>query len=137
VVSRYVVPKQPSVKELRILNESTQFNFSKDANAFAATARSFQTSNEGSYRELTTSALRPEMLINIPLLLNVPGVAGVKIDFLDRSDQWMVNFYRTVAKAATEPKDSVVEKRRMNAQTLLKLKLAPAGGCAIRLVPAR
>jgi alpha-glucosidase len=25
------------------------------------------------------------------------GVAGVKIDFLDRSDQWMVNFYRTVA----------------------------------------
>jgi hypothetical protein len=29
--------------------------------------------NEGSYRELTTSALRPEMLINIPLLLNVPG----------------------------------------------------------------
>jgi alpha-glucosidase len=72
VAFRYVVPEQPSVKELRILNESTQFNFSKDANAFAATARSFQTSNEGSYRELTTSALRPEMLINIPLLLNVP-----------------------------------------------------------------
>ena len=29
------------------------------------------------------------------------GVAGIKIDFMDRSDQWMVNFYeRTVAEAA-------------------------------------
>lgn len=28
------------------------------------------------------------------------GVAGVKIDFMDRSDQWMVNFYERVVKAA-------------------------------------
>ena len=28
------------------------------------------------------------------------GVAGVKIDYMNRDDQWMVNFYRTVAKAA-------------------------------------
>lgn len=29
------------------------------------------------------------------------GVAGIKIDFMDRSDQWMVNYYeRTVAEAA-------------------------------------
>ena len=28
------------------------------------------------------------------------GVAGVKVDFMDRDDQWMVNFYHRVAKAA-------------------------------------
>lgn len=28
------------------------------------------------------------------------GVAGVKIDFMDRDDQWMVDFYHRVAKAA-------------------------------------
>lgn len=28
------------------------------------------------------------------------GVAGVKIDFMDRSDQWMVNYYERVAKEA-------------------------------------
>ncbi|MBP3481793.1 MAG: glycoside hydrolase family 97 protein [Alistipes sp.] len=28
------------------------------------------------------------------------GVKGVKIDFMDRSDQWMVNFYERVASAA-------------------------------------
>ncbi len=30
------------------------------------------------------------------------GIAGVKIDFMDRSDQWMVNYYEKVAKKAAE-----------------------------------
>jgi len=30
------------------------------------------------------------------------GLAGVKIDFMDRDDQWMVDFYRRVAKLAAE-----------------------------------
>lgn len=30
------------------------------------------------------------------------GVVGVKIDFMDRSDQWMVNFYERVAKEAAK-----------------------------------
>lgn len=32
------------------------------------------------------------------------GVKGVKIDFMDRSDQWMVNYYETVAKEAAKYK---------------------------------
>ena len=28
------------------------------------------------------------------------GIAGVKIDFMDRADQWMVNWYRDMAKKA-------------------------------------
>ena len=30
------------------------------------------------------------------------GIQGVKIDFMDRSDQWMVNFYERVAKEAAK-----------------------------------
>lgn len=30
------------------------------------------------------------------------GIKGVKIDFMDRSDQWMVNYYERVAKKAAE-----------------------------------
>ncbi|MDR0537287.1 MAG: glycoside hydrolase family 97 protein [Tannerellaceae bacterium] len=30
------------------------------------------------------------------------GVAGLKIDFMDRSDQWIVNFYRQAAKEAAK-----------------------------------
>lgn len=32
------------------------------------------------------------------------GIAGVKVDFMDRSDQWMVNFYERVAKEASKYK---------------------------------
>ncbi len=45
--------------------------------------------------------------------------------------------YADGPNAAAQPKDSVLEKRRVDAKTVLKLKLAPGGGCAIRLVPAR
>jgi alpha-glucosidase len=45
--------------------------------------------------------------------------------------------YSDGPNAAAKPADSVMEKRRVNAQTVLKLKLAPAGGSAIRLAPAR
>ena len=30
------------------------------------------------------------------------GIAGVKIDFMDRSDQWMVNYYERIARAAAK-----------------------------------
>lgn len=32
------------------------------------------------------------------------GIAGVKIDFMDRSDQWMVNYYERVVKEAAKHK---------------------------------
>ena len=30
------------------------------------------------------------------------GIPGVKIDFMDRSDQWMVNYYERVTKCAAD-----------------------------------
>jgi len=30
------------------------------------------------------------------------GIAGIKVDFMDRSDQWMVNYYEAVAKEAAK-----------------------------------
>ena len=35
-------------------------------------------------------------------LFNSWGIAGVKIDFMDRDDQWMVNWYRKIVKCAAE-----------------------------------
>jgi alpha-glucosidase len=60
----------------------------------------------------------------------------VPLSFL-ASGAYEAEIYSDGPKAATEPKDSVVEKRCVNTQTVLKLKLAPGGGSAIRLVPAR
>ena len=86
VAFRYVVPEQPSMKELRVLNESTQFRFVKDANTIALISRGFQTSNEDDYHELTISALHPEYLINLPVLVEVPGIAWVGLTEADIED---------------------------------------------------
>jgi alpha-glucosidase len=58
----------------------------------------------------------------------------VPLNFLG-SGSYNAEIYADGPDAATQPKDSVLEKRSVNAQTVLKLKLAPAGGCAIRLAP--
>ena len=86
VAFRYVVPEQPSVKELRILNESTQFRFAKDANTFSLISRGFQTSNEDDYHQLAISGLHPEYLVNLPVLVQVPGIAWVGLTEADIED---------------------------------------------------
>jgi alpha-glucosidase len=58
----------------------------------------------------------------------------VPLSFLG-SGNYDAEIYADGPNAATQPKDSVAEKRRVNARTVLKLKLAPGGGSAIRLVP--
>jgi alpha-glucosidase len=98
VAFRYVVPEQPSVKELRILNESTQFRFSKDANTQALISRGFQTSNEDDYHELAISGLHAEYLVNLPLLLEVPGVAWVGLTEADLEDY--ANLYVTASSVS-------------------------------------
>ncbi len=58
----------------------------------------------------------------------------VPLSFLG-SGAYDAEIYADGPNAAAQPKDSVVEKRRVDARTVLKLKLAPGGGSAIRLVP--
>ncbi|HEY2015797.1 MAG TPA: glycoside hydrolase family 97 catalytic domain-containing protein, partial [Bryobacteraceae bacterium] len=60
-----------------ILNEATQFRFTKDASTWALILRGFQTSNEDDYHELTLRGLHPEYVVNLPLLINPPGIAWV------------------------------------------------------------
>jgi len=61
---------------------------------------------------------------------------AVPLGFLG-SGAYDAEIYADGANAVAQPKDSVAEKRRVNAGTVLKLKLAPAGGRAIRLAPVR
>jgi alpha-glucosidase len=86
VAFRYIVPEQAAVKEARILNEVTQFRFTKDARTFPLISRGFQTSNEDDYHELSLSGLHPEYLINLPLLVNVPGVGWLGLTEADLED---------------------------------------------------
>jgi alpha-glucosidase len=60
----------------------------------------------------------------------------VPLSFLG-SGAYNAEIYADGPNAAAQPKDSVLAKRRVDARTVLKLKLAPAGGSAIRLVPVQ
>jgi alpha-glucosidase len=86
VAFRYVVPEQPSLKEVRILNESTEFRFSKDAYTFSLISRGFQTSSEDDYHQLAIGGLHPEYLVNLPVLVEVPGIAWVGLTEADIED---------------------------------------------------
>jgi alpha-glucosidase len=94
VAFRYDVTAQPSVQEMRISNEATQFRFTKDATTWPLILRDFQTSSEDDYHELTVSALHPEYLIALPLLVEVPGVAWVGLTEAD-IDDWAGLFVHT------------------------------------------
>jgi alpha-glucosidase len=77
IAFRYFVPEQPGLRELRLSGEATQFNPAKDANTFPLILAGYRTSYEDDYHELAVSALHPDYLVALPLLLEVPGVAWV------------------------------------------------------------
>ena len=84
IAFRYLLPNQAS--QVRILNESTQFRFAKDAHMIGLISRGFQTSNEDDYHDLSLSGLHPEYLLNLPLLIHLPGVAWVGLTDADLED---------------------------------------------------
>jgi alpha-glucosidase len=65
-----------------------------------------------------------------------PRELDLPLTFLGAGD-YSAEIYADGPNAATNAKDSVVTRQSVNAKTTLKLKLAPGGGCAIRLTPAR
>jgi alpha-glucosidase len=76
---RYIVPDQSAVKELRIVNEKTEFTLAADATTYPLVLRNFRSSWEDNYRTVALSGILPESVIGLPLLTEIPGVAFVAI----------------------------------------------------------
>ena len=79
VAFRYIVPEQPSLNNVRITGERTQFRYSKDATLYPLVLSGFQSSYEDDYQMRTVGGLHPDWLIALPLLGQVPGVGWVAI----------------------------------------------------------
>jgi alpha-glucosidase len=67
------------VKELRIANEKTEFVLASDATTYPLILRNFRSSWEDDYRTVPLSGIAPELVIGLPLLTEIPGVAFVAI----------------------------------------------------------
>jgi len=73
VAFRYVVPKQEALGSFTLASENTGFYFAGGASAYALNMGRFNTHNEGEYPRTKLSDIKPVSIINLPLLVELPG----------------------------------------------------------------
>jgi alpha-glucosidase len=100
VAFRYVVPEQPLLRELRLSKETTEFRLSADATAWCMILPNYRSMYESEFYKMSVSSLSNQggvassMLVGLPVLLELPGVAWVAIteaDVRDYAAMYLVN----------------------------------------------
>jgi len=79
VAFRYMLPAQPRLTEIRLIQERTKFRLAKDGTAFPLYLPGFRNSYEGEHFKVPVTGLLAELLIGLPLLVELPGVAWLAI----------------------------------------------------------
>lgn len=89
VVFRYVVPEQEGLDEFRLAKEVTEFRISKDPFIYALILPHYRSMYESEFVKLSASSLSNQggvastILLGLPLLMEVPGVAWMAITEAD------------------------------------------------------
>ena len=89
VAFRYIVPEQPALKEFRLTGEGTEFRITKDPFVYALFLPNFRSMYESEFIKLSASSLSNQggvesrVLVGLPLLMEVPGVAWMAITEAD------------------------------------------------------
>jgi alpha-glucosidase len=79
VAFRYVVPDQPSLHEVRLVGERTEFRLAKDGLSYPMILNGWRTSHEDNYHIIPLGGIHPDWLLETPFLAEVPGIAWVAI----------------------------------------------------------
>jgi alpha-glucosidase len=100
VAFRYLVPEQNAIRDFRLVKEGTEFRIAKDATTYALVLPNFRSGYESEYIKLPISAfgnqggVASKVLIGLPLLMEVPGVAWMGIteaNLRDYSSMYLTN----------------------------------------------
>jgi alpha-glucosidase len=83
---RYFLPVQEGLEKFTLMAENTGFYFARDASAYALDLGRFNTSNEGEYRRTSLNEIKPESVVNLPLLVEFPGGPWVGLLEADLTD---------------------------------------------------
>jgi alpha-glucosidase len=89
VAFRYVIPEQAGIREFRLAKENTEFRISKDPFIYALFLPSYRSMYESEFIKLSASSLSNQggiastVLLGLPLLMEVPGVAWMAITEAD------------------------------------------------------
>ncbi len=89
---RYFLPEQPNLQKFTLMAENTGFYFAQAATAFALDKGNFNTENEGEYRRITLDQIKPESVVNLPLLVHTeegPWVALLEADLTDYAGMYV------------------------------------------------
>jgi len=78
-----LVPEQPSLKQVRIAHELTQFLFPQDTNSWPLILDGYQSSWEDEYQQRLIGGLHPDWLIGLPFLTEEPGKGWLAITEAD------------------------------------------------------
>ena len=92
VAFRYFLPEQAALGKFVLAAENTGFYFAKDSSAFALNMGKFNTPNEGEYRHIGLDEIKPSSIINLPLLVHIPGgpwVGVLEADLTDYSGMYV------------------------------------------------
>ena len=100
VAFRYLVPEQAALREFRLVKENTEFRISKDPFIYALVLPHYLSEYESEFIKLSASSLINQggvpttVLVGLPLLMEVPGVAWMAIteaDLHDYAAMYLVN----------------------------------------------
>lgn len=92
VALRYFLPKQEAMEKFALASEDTGFYFARDASAYALNLGRMNTSNEGEYLPMRLNEIKPSSIINLPLLVEIPGgpwVALLEADLTDYAGMYV------------------------------------------------
>ncbi len=83
---RYLLPRQSALEKFNLMAENTGFYFARDASTFALNMHRFNTPYEGEFLPTPLADIKPASIINLPLLVNVPGGPWVGLLEADLTD---------------------------------------------------
>ena len=92
IAFRYVIPRQPILRDFRLLKEDTEFRLSRDAVSYALVLPNYRSMYESEFLKLPISAfsnqggVASKVLLGLPLLIDVPGIAWLAITEADVRD---------------------------------------------------
>src|SRR6266481_1746818 len=126
VAFRYLVPEQNTISDFRLIKEETEFRIAKDATAYALVLPNFRSGYESEYIKLPISAfsnqggVASKVLIGLPLLMEVPGVAWMGITeanlrdyssmyLMNPSGSWTGHWFESVLAPSIEDPDVIVK----------------------------
>jgi len=126
VAFRYLVPEQNTIRDFRLVKEGTEFRIAKDATTYALVLPNFRSGYESEYIKLPISAfsnqggVASKVLIGLPLLMEVPGVAWMGITeanlrdyssmyLMNPSGSWTGHWFESVLAPSIEDPDVIVK----------------------------